>query len=123
MWRYSQRSGLLLFGVGINGFTFQCYSGAGEGKNNPAMQDVVDIGPIPCGIYDQGEVEMESEHGTFAIPLIPRPENEMFGRSGFMLHGDSLINPGNASKGCIVHSPQRDRETVYGTKIPILVMP
>lgn len=123
MWRYSQSSGLLLFGVGINGYTFQCYSGAGEGKNSPALQQIPDVGPIPCGIYDQGDVEWVSVHGPFAIPLFPRPENDMFGRSGFMIHGDSLIDPGNASKGCIIHSPQRDREIIYNTRMPILVTP
>jgi hypothetical protein len=26
----------------------------------------------------------------------------MFGRSGFLIHGDSIIRPGTASRGCII---------------------
>lgn len=40
--------------------------------------------------------------GELAIPLTPDPANQMFGRSDFWCHGDSLTDPGNASKGCIV---------------------
>jgi hypothetical protein len=122
MWRYSQTSGILSL-TSISGYTFQCYSGYGQWKNRPEMESVADLGPIPCGIYDQGDVELSSVHGPFAIPLFPRPANEMFGRSGFMLHGDSVEAPGCASRGCIVHSPQADREIVYGSHLPIEVVP
>ena len=36
------------------------------------------------------------------MPLIPSPTNEMFGRSEFLIHGDSLEHPGAASEGCII---------------------
>jgi hypothetical protein len=97
---YDQKTGRItselgsLFGVG--------YSGNGKGKNNPEMENVKGIGVIPKGSYHIGEPFLHSHMGRFAIPLIPFPENEMFGRSEFYIHGDSLIHPGEASKGCIV---------------------
>lgn len=34
--------------------------------------------------------------------LTPYVENQMCGRDGFMIHGDSSAHPGEASDGCIV---------------------
>jgi hypothetical protein len=34
--------------------------------------------------------------------LTPAPENTMFGRDGFLMHGDSIEHPGCASEGCII---------------------
>jgi hypothetical protein len=36
------------------------------------------------------------------MPLDPDPNNNMYGRDGFMIHGDSISNPGAASEGCII---------------------
>jgi hypothetical protein len=36
--------------------------------------------------------------------LTPDPTNEMFGRSAFLIHGDSIKAPGTASEGCIIQS-------------------
>jgi hypothetical protein len=99
-WLYEQKTGQMfnpsgaLSGIG--------YSGAPEGKNNPLMQAAHDIGPIPVGWYTmQGPVDSHV-HGRYAIPLEPDQLNEMFGRTGFMCHGDSVTNPGSASEGCII---------------------
>ena len=40
--------------------------------------------------------------GTYVIRLEPDPSNNMCGRSGFLIHGDSKTHPGSASQGCIV---------------------
>jgi hypothetical protein len=99
-WRYRQSTGELtsdageIVGVG--------YSGAGAGKDNPAAQADVDVGPIPQGSYRIGAPQNTEAHGPFAMPLLPAPTNEMFGRAGFMLHGDSISHPGDASEGCII---------------------
>lgn len=82
-----------------------------EGKNNPDMQNVHCIGPIPVGIYTRGTVVMESHLGPFAIPLIPNADNEMFGRSDLYMHGDTTPS-GNASEGCIIMS-RAVRELFY----------
>ena len=123
MWTYSIASGIMTDNGGIAGHTFQGYSGAGIGKNNVSLMDVSNVGPIPVGMYSMGTPEMESTHGPFAIPLIPSPLNVMFGRCGFMLHGDSLEYPGCASHGCIIISPRLDRELIYDSGQQIQVVP
>ena len=91
------------------------YSGHGIGKNNPEMQDVKNVGPIPKGRYQIGE-KYDSKHtGPFTIILIPDPKNNMFGRSGFRIHGDSIVAPGTASEGCIILS-RNIREIIYENK-------
>lgn len=82
-----------------------CYSGYETGKNNPGMQQVPDTGPVPQGLYSIGApqcVESAGPHGPFILPLMPDPANAMFGRSGFLIHGDSIARPGFASRGCII---------------------
>jgi hypothetical protein len=102
MWTYEQISGRLLDSAGeLVGIG---YSGFGNGKNNPDLQNVHDVGPICCGIYSQGEPHNTQTHGPFVIPLIPDQGNEMYGRSGFLMHGDSVHKPGTASLGCIIQS-------------------
>jgi hypothetical protein len=88
------------------------YSGNGRGLNNPAMQNVAKVGPLPCGHYTIGELQTEhAELGADVMALIPDPDNEMFGRSDFYLHGDNEAMNHTASEGCIVAS-KPDRLTV-----------
>lgn len=107
-WRYQQSTGKLwqdeMF-VGIG------YSGHGVGKNNPADHERGE-GPIPVGGYTIGEPHDTQTHGPFVMPLIPDPENEMWGRSGFLMHGDSIKLPGEASHGCVIMS-RAIREQVW----------
>lgn len=90
------------------------YSGAGLGKNNPAMQNVHDVGPIPEGRWTIGTPVNTRDHGPFAMSLIPDPSTVLFDRSAFLIHGDSFNHPGNASEGCIIMS--RDvRERIWAS--------
>ncbi len=75
-----------------------------DGKNNPADEGLKNIGPLPEGFYTFGTPVEHSQLGAFAIPLIPDAANDMKGRGGFYLHGDTNP-PGNASEGCIVQGP------------------
>ena len=102
MWKYSQSTGTL--DDANETFVARGYSGAGVGKNNPAMQNVPDVGPIPQGQYTINPPVDTVEHGPYVLQLVPNDYNEMFGRSGFLIHGDSLEHPGQASEGCIVMS-------------------
>lgn len=110
MWRYEQSNGHLtdpegnLVAIG--------YSGHEDGVNNPAMQNVLSTGPIPQGTYTMNPPIDSEMHGPWAIPLTPSPSNEMFGRSGFLMHGDSIVHPGMASEGCII-MPRFAREQVW----------
>ena len=91
-----------------------CYSGYQDGKNNPAMQDKQGVGPCPQGTYSIGfpqYVKVAGPHGPYVLPLTPDPANQMFGRSGFLIHGDSIDHPGFASFGCII-VPRNIREKI-----------
>ena len=108
MWTYHQSTGRL---------SRDCadvatgYSGLDAGKNNPAMQEVHDVGPLPQGLYVIGHPVDTATHGPFVLPLTPDPGNTMFGRTGFLIHGDSLQHPGRASNGCII-LPRPIREQI-----------
>jgi hypothetical protein len=78
------------------------YAGNGPGLNNPGMQDVHNVGPLPVGWYTVGQAYHHPRLGPETMELEPDPENEMFGRSGFAMHGRRFIGDMNASEGCIV---------------------
>lgn len=104
MWTYVQSSGHL---IAPNGELLAVgYSGHGEGLNNPAMQNVKNVGPIPVGYYSMGHPFDAPDTGEYSIPLIPHDGNEMFGRDGFRMHGDKIGHVGEflASDGCIIQS-------------------
>lgn len=99
MLTYDQKSGELIF----EGFVIaKGYSGNGEGLNNPAMESVHDIGPIPRGKWRM--VRMEAHHedkGPDVIVL--QPEGfDAYGRSSFLVHGDNALMNHTASHGCII---------------------
>jgi len=100
MWTYHQATGELLDRT--NSTCGHGYSGNGECKNVSAAQFKHNQGPIPQGTYKIGEPFDTDMHGPFALPLKPGLDNVMHGRSGFLIHGDSILHPGNASDGCIV---------------------
>jgi len=77
-------------------------SGPGEGKNNPDLEYIHDVGPIPKGVYGIGPPHDTPTHGPHALALTPEPGTNTFGRDGFLIHGDSVQNPGTASHGCII---------------------
>ena len=91
---YEQHSGII--GV-VNGDFFAPlgagFAGRQDGRNNPKAQSWKGIGPLPRGFYRLRRMA----HPRFAAPAIfcePEAENEMFGRSGFWIHG------GTVSHGC-----------------------
>lgn len=102
-WVYTQNSGRLtdptgtLQGVG--------YSGSGIHKNDPDSQNLPNLGPIPCGLWHaKTMVWQTAAHGPYVIVLEPDAATETFGRSGFLMHGDSVVDPGTASEGCVIQS-------------------
>ena len=117
---YEQRTGIL---KDINGqFIAQGYAGHGSGKNNPAMESVHNIGPLPRGIYYIQAPINKNNTGPYSLPLIPDVNNEMYGRSGFYMHGGlsepftepdgDKILPGQESDGCTIF-PRTVREKVW----------
>jgi hypothetical protein len=63
---------------------------------------VHNVGPLPVGWYTVGQAYHHPRLGPETMELEPDPENEMFGRSGFAMHGRRFIGDMNASEGCIV---------------------
>lgn len=115
MWKYDQSSGDLTH----NGhFVSKGYSGKGRGKNNPSLQGVAGVGPIPAGkwkmvrIYDSASVGPK----TIALEAVDaKPgddKHEGTGRSAIRVHGDSIKAPGTASRGCII-MPRHVREKMW----------
>jgi hypothetical protein len=110
-WSYSQFSGDLVYDGRRIAFG---YSGNGAAKNNPLAQSEANHGPIPQGLYTMQEPIDSPTHGPYAIPLVPFPSNLMFERFGFLVHGDSLVSPGQASDGCII-LPRSVREQMWNS--------
>jgi hypothetical protein len=98
-WIYSQSTGILSHD---GRHIATGYSGHDEGKNNPAMQEVENVGPCPQGRYEIGPPKDNPHVGPFALPLTPMPGTNTFGRFAFLIHGDSIVHPGTASEGCII---------------------
>lgn len=111
-WIYSQESGKLSWGDTV---VATGYSGAGEGKNNPAFEQVPNVGPIPRGTYEISPPFDTETHGPFVMRLLPVGPTYTFGRSGFLMHGDSVHAPGTASEGCVI-MPRPIRERVASSQ-------
>jgi hypothetical protein len=109
-WTYAQKTGALQQdGTAVA----TGYSGADAGKNNPEMEQVHNVGPIPKGDWTiVGPPVNTREHGPYVLKLEPGAETTTFGRSGFLMHGDSKEAPGTASQGCVV-VPRTVREQVW----------
>jgi Protein of unknown function (DUF2778) len=100
MWIYRQSTGQLLRLAGTG------YSGHGAGVNQPDLQDVKMVGPIPRGRWTIGPAYSSSEKGALVLPLAPAIDTDTLGRSGFLIHGDLIGHVGEnlASEGCIILS-------------------
>ncbi len=125
MLQYTQNTGVLsLDGAPLaTGYAGGNMGQNPEGVNNPAMQNVAKVGPLPCGNYTLGAPIDSETTGPYSIPLVPDPANEMFGRSGFFIHGDKVGHVGEriASEGCII-MPLAIRQQAYQSGGPLLVV-
>jgi len=79
------------------------------------MQSVRNVGPIPQGDWTiNGPPVNAAEHGLYVLRLGPKDGTETFGRTGFLMHGDSKSAPGTASQGCVI-MPRTVREQVWNS--------
>lgn len=106
------------------------YAGGGSGKNNPeccgAQMGTLgrgNFGPLPVGKYTIGPPYNDEHRGQYTMQLIPAAENQMHGRSGFLIHADSIREPGTASEGCIVPVSGVDGETGFAIRAMIAASP
>lgn len=81
------------------------YSGHGDGRGNPKLVAVQNVGPIPPGKYKIGPAYGDPHLGPCVMHLDPLPGTEVHGRSLFRIHGDSMTAPGQASHGCVCTAP------------------
>lgn len=97
---YSQKSGVLR----LNGLVFSSggWAGQGVGMNNPEMQEVHNIGPLPRGLYIIGRAHTHPKLGPVVMDLTPDAANRMFGRADFRIHGAAFKHPELSSHGCII---------------------
>lgn len=80
------------------------YSGHGEGVNNPAKEDVKNVGPIPAGNWTVGKAFKHDTKGPTVMKLTP-DGHKAHGRDGFLIHGDNKKGDRSASEGCIILGP------------------
>lgn len=108
MWTYEQKTGKLFDPKGALVGTGYAGGNAGanpEGVNNPDLQNVHNVGPLPEGLYTMLSARDSIHVGKYAIPLVPNPNNEMFGRYAFFMHGDKIDGSfQKASDGCIIQN-------------------
>jgi hypothetical protein len=84
-------------------------------------EDAQNAGPLPQGQYTIGsQRDNETTAGIVlagSMRLTPDSRNDMFGRAGFLMHGDNRAHDLSASEGCIVLSrPERDDVAASGIK-------
>jgi RHS repeat-associated protein len=112
---FSQTSGGLVCTDETTGWPYvdtTGYSGAGAGRNNPNMQDIVDVGPIPQGCWIVGAPTGSRGTGPYSLPLTPLPGNDVFNTprdpNSFLIHGPNANRPNDSSNGCpVIDRPSR----------------
>ncbi|MGJ3350435.1 tlde1 domain-containing protein [Morganella sp. Je.2.23] len=97
------------------------YAGAEGYKNDSANECKVNQGPLPRGTYTIGAPFTHNTAGAYTLRLTPDAGNSMCGRDGFLIHGDSVSNPGTASTGCIVLIKSRRKEIVDSGDTELIV--
>ena len=115
MWTWRQKDGALYRNGAL---VSKGYSGKGRGVNNPALQGVQGIGPIPRGKWKIMNRYDSASVGPYALTLWKADDakfddfDQATGRGAFRIHGDSIRAPGTASKGCII-LPRAIREMIW----------
>lgn len=118
-WTYEQKTGRLLRDGAEVGHG---YSGHDLGKNNPDLEGLRAVGPIPRGVWTiKGPPRDTATHGPAVLDLEPANGTDTLGRSGFLIHGDSLSAPGTASHGCIILPPAM-RRAVWDSGDRVLIV-
>jgi hypothetical protein len=114
MWTWKQSTGELSRGGVV---VSRGYSGAARGRNNPSLQGVQGVGPIPVGAWRiVGRYDSQNV-GPYVLTL-HADDGKLddvhagTGRSAFRIHGDSIRAPGTASRGCII-LPRAVRERIW----------
>lgn len=99
---YHQKTGVLLDDQGHQ--LALGWAGNHEGKNNPDMQQVRCVGPLPQGTYKVEPWISQHPHLGPDVAPLTQVAGETYGRGDFFIHGPSVASDryGEESKGCIV---------------------
>lgn len=100
MWTYRQTTGSVIDANAAQAGI--AYSGHGLGLNNPAMEAVASVGPIPAGQWKI--TRWHDHHGELGpvVAILEPVGHNAHGRSLFRIHGDDAAADHMASDGCIV---------------------
>lgn len=104
-WKWDQSAGEL---SRDGEFVGRGYSGKNNGVNNPRLQGVAGIGPIPTGKWRMVEMRDSPNTGPLTIVLhavdaTPGDDRHDATRRGaFRIHGDNVRGDRSASRGCII---------------------
>ena len=109
-WEFAQNTGRLTHiddKTGARKFIAFGYAGNVKGFNNSKLQHVGNVGPLPQGHYTinlnpQTRITVSGSRVTDALVLTPDKNNEMFDRSGFLIHGRTASWDFGASNGCAI---------------------
>jgi len=105
MWLYKINTGELTHD---GEFVGTGYSGAGIDRNNPDAVATHNMGPIPPGNWHLSSSYDDPHKGKNCFRLSPNEGTNVFGRSGFLIHGDNSTH--TASEGCIILGPSIRQE-------------
>lgn len=117
-WKWDQSAGELSHD---GNFIAKGYAGRGRGLNNPALQGLRALGPLPRGKWRM--VEMRNSPNTGPVTIVlhaidATPNNDTHdetGRGAFRIHGDNVKGDRSASHGCII-LPRWLRERMWASK-------
>lgn len=118
MWIYSQSSGIL-WEPETHKKVAVGYSGHGEGRNNPALEHVKNVGPIPRGRYYICPAVEHEKLGPLSMRLYAL-SHDARGRTDFLIHGDNKTN--DASHGCIILNRQTRQKIADSNDRDLLVI-
>lgn len=106
-WIYEQSTGKLRWNQKL---AARGYSGFGAGLNNPKLEHMRDVGPIPKGKWKISRPYNSKTKGPHVMALTP-VGHDALGRTEFMIHGDNAKKNKSASNGCIILGPA-DRKAI-----------
>lgn len=82
------------------------YSGHGVGLDNPDLETMANVGPIPRGEWRiMRWDDVHGDKGPIVAILAPM-HHDAHGRSAFLIHGDNSAGNHSASHGCIIAGPE-----------------
>lgn len=117
-WAWSQSAGRLYRDgkAAATGYSGRNAPGGQQGRNNPALEGVCAVGPIPKGRYSIAPPRTSARTSPNVTDLSPINHTAP-GRSAFQIHGDNAR--GDASSRCII-LPRGVREQIWASGLKVI---